>query len=835
VIPATRISPIGQKILSYLPAPTSPGQGAGGITNNFVLNTNEGRYWYNQPLVRWDHVFGEKDKFTAMYTQFHGFEYRSSNGFPQPAATGNTDNERTFNGVNLDWTHVLSPTAVLDVRGNVARFTQLSPGYNSQALGITPQSIGMTNMIHAPTVNTAVIPNISIGGMTGPLFGSGSYSWSPYTSWDLTPNVTWVRGKHTLHIGFEYRNEARGNVSLGNAYGAFTFNSDFTRQASGRSLVATDAFDSIAGILLGIPTGGNIDNNATSYDTRQYYAGYVQDDWKVNSHLTLNVGARYELQLPYLERYNRMDSVFNVNVVNPLSNQVLAAWNAAAAAYDANPANKYPYPAPPAAILGGYQFSGQNGLPRRQFYTDWTDAAPRLGFAYRIGDMTVIRGGVGVFYQSMTQTGGPQTGFSASTNYTNSLDGGVTPSACASGACAGSTPNGPYSLVNPFPNGLQAVPGSSLGYLTNVGNSVGNINNLTYKMPRTYQYSLGIQRQFPWAMVVDIGFGGNFAGNTPYGMDMNWPANAAGVALYQQAIADPNFFSRQVVNPFLGLVPTTSGLGSAKTISADKLMGNYPLWNGSSANNSTVTNNNIARQTFRSDAGLLRFEKRSFGDSDKSFGVVTWVLSYTFGKEYALLCCNTGFSWMTGDKNMRYQLDSNNKTQSVSFHGVWDLPLGKGKRFAGNVHGFTDKLASGWRLDYITSYISGWPVGFPNLINSCGVWANGDAQNQYHWFNNNPSCYSQFPANAGGFSYLPPRFSGNINTPAVPQLHLAIEKITNIGERYSLKFRAESFNLTNTPLRPPPSTTFPSTTFGVLPASQYNFPRIVQLALKLNF
>jgi hypothetical protein len=842
VIPATRLSPVGQKILSYLPAPNSPGTGAGGITNNFVANFNEGRYWYNQPLVRWDHVFSDKDKFTAMYTNFHGYEFRSTAGFAKPVATGNTDNERTFNGINLDETHVLSSTAVLDVRGNFMRFTQLSPGYNNQALGITAQSVGMTDMIHAPTVAAGVIPNINITGIantssttSNPLFGSGSYSWSPYTSWDLTPNVTWVRGKHTLHIGFEYRYEARGNVSLGNAYGSFTFNSNFTRQASGRSLVATDAFDSIASVLLGIPDSGNIDNNATSYNTRQYYAGYLQDDWKVNSRLALNLGVRYEVQLPYLERYNRMDSVFNVNVTNPLNDQVLAAWNTAKQAYDANPANKYPYPAAPAAILGGYQFAGQNGLPRRQFYPDWTTLAPRAGFAYRMGDKTALRGGVGVYYQSMTQTGAPQTGFSASTPYLNSLDGGVTPSACANGGCAGSTPSGPYSLVNPFPNGLQAAPGSSLGYLTNIGNSVGNINNLTYKIPRTYQYSLGIQRQLPWDMVIDVAFGGNFAGNTPYSMDMNWPQDAAGVALYQQAIADPNFFSRQVANPFLGIVPATSSLGSAKTISADKLMGNFPLWNGSASNNSTVQNGNIARGTFRSDAGQLRLEKRAFGKSEKSFGVMTWVLAYTFSKQYALLCCTSGFSWMTGDKNMRYQLDSNNKTQEMNLHGIWDVPFGKGQRFGASVHGVAGKLASGWRVDYILSYISGFPVGLPNLINSCGRWENGDAQNQYHWFNNDPSCYTQFPANAGGFSYLPPRFSGNVNNPAKPQLNLAIEKNTSLGEHYTLKFRAESFNLTNTPIRPGPSTTFPGTTFGVLPASQQNFPRLVQLALKLDF
>jgi hypothetical protein len=87
----------------------------------------------------------------------------------------------------------------------------------------------------------------------------------------------------------------------------------------------------------------------------------------------------------------------------------------------------------------------------------------------------------------------------------------------------------------------------------------------------------------------------------------------------------------------------------------------------------------------------------------------------------------------------------------------------------------------------------------------------------------------------GALSYLPPRFSGNVNNPAAPQFSVAIAKDINFGERYKVNFRAESFNISNTAIRPGPSTTFPSTTFGVLPESQQNFPRLVQLALKLFF
>src|SRR5205814_8581918 len=109
-----------------------------------------------------------------------------------------------------------------------------------------------------------------------------------------------------------------------------------------------DTYMGVASLLLGIPTSGGIDNNATSYITRPYYGWYAQDDWKVNDRLTLNIGLRYEFQLAYLERFNRMSSMFDINTANPLSDQILAKWNSLKASYDATNPN-YPYPAPPPA------------------------------------------------------------------------------------------------------------------------------------------------------------------------------------------------------------------------------------------------------------------------------------------------------------------------------------------------------------------------------------------------------------------------------------------------------------------------------------------------------
>jgi hypothetical protein len=328
-------------------------------------------------------------------------------------------------------------------------------------------------------------------------------------------------------------------------------------------------------------------------------------------------------------------------------------------------------------------------------------------------------------------------------------------------------------------------------------------------------------------MVIDARFAGNFAGNTPTGHDLGFPQDATGLALQNAAIADPAIFSATVPNPFLGILPDTTGLGTAAAVSRSSLLQKWPLWGG-------ISDSNVARATFRSDALQLKFQKRAGNASESILGALQWTYSWTFSKEYSLTCC-AGPSWINGDDNFRYALDSNNKTEAFAFSGVWDLPFGKGKRFASGHSGLADKLVSGWRADYIFTYISGYPVGLPNLINYCGRWDAGNAQNEFHWFNNDPSCYAQFPANAGGLSYLPPRFSGNVNNPAAPQLNLAIVKETSFRERYKLSIRVESFNLTNTPIRPGPSTSFPGTTFGVLPESQQNFPRLVQLAAKVYF
>jgi hypothetical protein len=816
VIPKSRISPVGAKILGVYPAETV----AGTLISNYVSN-NTGRYYYNQPMVRFDHVFGPNDKLYGMFTFQDGYEYRAN--FPKPAAApGNVDNKRTFTNVIVNYTRVISATTVFDVRASYYRFVQKTPGYNNEALKLTAtKDFGMTKMPNPPTSPGDIVPGFTVGGY-GQVFGNGSPlgTWTPETTYNLAPSLNMTRGRHNMRVGFDYKYRIIANGATGNSEGNFTFDGGLTRQATSRTLTNTDQFNGIATVLLGIPTSGSIAYNDTFYRTRPSYGFYFQNDWKINKRVTVNMGLRYDISPAYLERFNRRMAGFEPYTIHPLSDQILANWRTQKAAYDANPANKYPYPAVPAAITGTWLFAGVNNQPRRVLDTDYTNLAPRLGLAWQLGDKTVLRTGGGVFYENLNRDQSA-VGYAESTSYTGSLDGGKTPSACANNGCALGVPNGPYSLVDPYPQGISVPKGSALGSMAGVGNGV-TIVGRHYKIPRTYQYSFGIQRELPRATLVDISFSGNKQIFANYTFDMNWPAGAAGLALQNQAIQDTTFYSTSVNNPFFGILPQTSSRGASPTIGRSGLMQLFPMWGG-------MGNDGQQTAGYRSEQLQVRVEKRALGGQQSAGGVLLWVFAWTFGKEYEKNH-RLGAGWDT-TQPLYSEISNQDKTHSISFSGVWDLPFGKGRRFASGGNRIVNNVVGGWKADWIFTYVSGYPLGMPNLINKCGDW-HAKEQNESSWFNNDKSCYSQLPSNT--LRTLPDRFS-QIRQHQLPQLNAAMSKDFQVTERFRVNLKGESFNVTNSPIRTDPNTDINSADFGKLGFSQKNFPRFFQVAAKFYF
>jgi len=808
VIPQARISPIGAKILSYFPKANGPDLKA--LSQNFYATNNYGHYRYDQPMVRWDHVVSEKDKFYTLFTYQHGQEYRDSTGFGPPAGSGDVGSQRTDQNYMAAWTHVLSPTAVLDVRGSFGRFTAIFPRYTD--FNLTTDKIGMANMPHAPTWTKNTVPQISLSGFTT-LFGlSGAgniFTWNTYNQWNFAPSLSKTRGKHNLHVGFEYNYVANGNVSPGWSNGTFSFDSTWTRQLSGTGQGTYDGA-AIASMLLGVPASGYIDHNDTQYRTRPYLGFYVQDDYKIARKVTLNLGLRYDVQIPWLERFNRENRGWDYTSKSPISDQVLANWARMKAAYDAaNP--KYPYPAPPAQLTGGFLFPGVGGQPRRLYNTDATNLGPRIGVAWQVLPKTVIRAGGGIYYQSPTQ-GGTTNGFSMRTNYTSSLDG-MTPS-------SGGSLTGPYSLNNPFPAGFQSPLGSGNGLMTNIGQSSGGYDSPGFKIPRTYQYSFGIQQELPWRVLAEISYAGNYQIYTTLG----WEQDNYSLADFNKGHDDAQYLSRQLQNPFYGVpgIPVTATLGASATTAASNLMRPFPQF--------TSINNNLAQWGhYRYDALQVKMEKRVLGGA--STGVMTWALSYAFSK--AMQQSSRFESWNLQEPMVK-ELDSQDKPQNLSFSGVWDLPFGKSRKFVNINNRIADTLVSNWRFDWVLTYVSGYPVGWTSsgYYNSCGEY-HAKHQTANSWINNDKSCYA-IPVPPNTLRQFPDRFP-DIRQITKPQMNIALEKTVKFSERYRFQFRAESFNLSNTPIPGGVDVSVTSSRFGMLPTSQQNWPRLVQLAAKIHF
>ena len=174
----------------------------------------------------------------------------------------------------------------------------------------------------------------------------------------------------------------------------------------------------------------------------------------------------------------------------------------------------------PEGIYGGLLFAGKDGQSNQPYDTDWTALAPRIGIAWQFAPKTVLRAGGGLFYRPQTQEN-TTTGFTQPTAYKTSLDG-MTPSA--------KTLNGPYSLVNPFPDGLLPVAGASLGLLTNIGNGI-SYDSRKVPMPRSYQYSLAIERELPGGIIVEVSYTGNTSVKDTYSQNVDEAGGLTDAAL----------------------------------------------------------------------------------------------------------------------------------------------------------------------------------------------------------------------------------------------------------------------------------------------------------------
>ena len=814
IIPANRLSPVGVAIINAYPAPNTGAPGA--VVNNFIASPNISSDHFRNWIGRVDESVGEKERMFFRYAHNRRNQIdNGANGFTGAGRDAQDPLVRINDNAVADFLTVLSPSTLFDLRFGFARFIQAA--YRTTVNNFDDTTLGFSPNFSANQRFNFLPPRIIDGTGAYPTFGTRNPNSNITNLLSFEPNLSIVKGRHSLRIGADLR-DTRTNVAGGSfLYGAgqFTFDRGFTQ--ANPEAASSASGSPMASLILGVPSSGILQYVPQLAYRWGYYGMYVQDDIKLTQKLTVNVGVRYDIEGSPDERYNRQNRGWDFTQPNPLANLVRNA-------------NLSDCPAC-ANLTGGLQFPGINNQPRGAYNIRYGDIQPRIGAAFSLTPLTVIRGGFGIFYLPTAEYGGA-LGFAANTPYVAALPGG---------GINNFTPTTNFATGNPFPpapglvNGLVTPTGSSLGYATALGNSI-IFSNPNHDIPHVYQYSFGVERQLPFDTKLDVEYVGSRSYHINTGENNVGPArdlNANSAAQYAAAQQNPNYFNQKVANPFAGLLPNNPSLNGA-TISRQQLLKPYPEF-------TTV------QEAFES-VGKLWYDSLQVSATKRYSAHLVLALAYTFSKN---LDATTFIN--PQDPAPTKQLAASDRPQRLVLSGVYQLPFGKGRKLLGNVNRGWEQLVGGWEYNFIGTLQSGTPLSYPtgiNLIadprvsnqsnslyfNDCVLQTNGtslapDAARRNFVPCTNPAwqLQSQFSLQTV------PNNSSVLRNPSRATWDMSLNKSFIFSERISAQFRLEAFNVFNTPILGAPNTSPSNLAFGLVTANQSNFPRNVQLGFKFNF
>jgi hypothetical protein len=796
-IPANRIDPAGLKLLKLYPAPNAPG-----VFSNFFATGLKGRYSYNQPMVKIDREFGEKTHVYGMFAWWRGHEFRNTNGLEGAGQQGNILTERDATTVVLDATHTFSPTKIGDLRISFSRFHSNFPD-GALAAGtatLTAGDLGL-NMPHIPTTNKNFAPEITLADPYQNMIGN-QISIGMDNTYTIAPSLTHIHGRHNFRYGADLWLLQRANPGVGNPNGTFDFGPVFT-QKNPNSRGQNDGLG-LASMLLGYPDGGSVQDTQTYFAGYEYFGFYFQDDFKLRSNLTLNLGLRWDDERSIKERFNRLNAGFCFTCVNPINSQVKL------------PATLPDGATPVSQLNGGLLFAGVNGAPDRVYKNYLDHFQPKFGIAWAITSKTVLRAGFGISYATGIEAG-TTTGFSQTTGYVSSLDGNL-------------TPTNSFKSGTPFPNGFVRAIGSTLGLMTGLGTGLG-FDQPNRQIPRVLQWSLGIQRELPGQVVLDVSYVGTHSSQlrTPYQFNSIPTSEAVAIG--------PTALLQRLPNPFKGILPPTTGLGTASTVTQLQLMLPFPEFTGAFSN--TEPNG-----TSSYNALQVRFQKR-LSNSSAALRNLSIITSFTYSKAMQSIDYLNNGAIQDPIHDFFHRVAPFDRTLSFNVGFVYGLPIGSGGLLAKDAKGPLQAVIGDWQMIGSVADASGVPIGLPNIIFNCPNHPSISVPNPHggEWlYNENMSCYQNVPADVPRTF---PLSSSHLRQPWEPQANVALQKQWKIMENRSLQFKAEAFNVANTVIfggvntninQPP--TINPNGTasgFGTINLQQQNFPRQIQFSLKFLF
>ncbi len=541
VIPASRLSQTALNIIAaYYPPPNLPGAKPSGVNYTIPSVQTNG---FDNHTFRLDDAIGERHRlfFRANLNQrTQAMQQRFAGG------AGN-DGDRDNLGLGIDDAYIIGGNFLADVRYSYTRYVD---DYQPPTAGLNLTTLGFSqtyvNQIRAIDPRNLMLPDIAPTGYPELNGQAMTRLASDIHAFGL--DFTRPTSNHIVRFGGEYRIYRDSSANTGRSAGKIDFNTTWTLGPLSTS-AASPMGEGMASFLLGLPTDGSFDVNPSLAQQYQVSGSYAQDTWKVKPHLTVSLGVRWEYEIPLTERYNRSVRGFDPNAWLSISTAVQAAY--AKSPIPQIPKNAFP-------VSGGLTFAGAGGEPRTLWSSDTHNLAPRLGMAWLIGPRTVLRASFGMFYDVARQNA-IQTGFSKSTSLVASTNSGQT-----------------YvdSLDNPFPGGISLPTGSSLGAMTNVGQSISAFPS-RLRNPYVERWETALQRELGNSQaVLQIAYVGSRGTHLRVSPQLDpIPAQYLSASPFYNSAVN-TMLTASVANPFYPLLPSTSLSGS--TVATGQLLRPYP-------------------------------------------------------------------------------------------------------------------------------------------------------------------------------------------------------------------------------------------------------------------
>jgi len=806
VIPSSMIDPIAQNTIKLFPPPTSLGDPVTGY-NNFSK-----KLVYPAPVYRLDgridQNFSEKSRLTGRFSMS-----QETDNIPDPFLAAYQSVYKTRQ-IALEHTWTPSPSLLWTNRISFIRY------YNPYLYNtpVDPLTLGWPSVLILNSwYDKKAFPDIG--------FSSGNYqglvtdlccttSSEADNQWMFASLLNKVIHSHNLKFGGERRIYLNNFFQPGDTSGGFDFGPDLTAQSVFNP--ADFQGNDLASFLLGWGDDGTVGAVPAVANKSMETSFFAQDEWKVSQRLTLNLGLRYEWSTPYSERYNHnqfscwsCDSGIMVPALGP-------DW-------------------PGKEIYGTSILAGSN---QRHANPDYSNLAPRLGFAYRLNDKTAVRGGAGIYYgmsyATNWQYGG--TAWNKDISIIFSKDGNITP----------------YStLENPFPVGFVGPQQGKYGPLTEWGYGNGNHNSLEFHNGTIYQWNIGIERQVSPSTLIEVNYSANRSVHLPWNFKPITRGNRNYVSIADREKWGTSGLAALVPNPFQYLFTQVSGMPAPifnepdsiyndPSIPRLNLLRPYPQFDGT-----------FAGLPFFAASGSyqslqVRFERRT------SRGL-SFTGSYTFSKFISTSDegANAWIGKLTGgapqDLNnlaAENSISGNDTPHRLAFALIYELPLGRGRLVGRNMNRGLDAVVGGWRVTTFTTLQTGQPIDVrtshnrisggsqrPNLSGQPCSGASVDAvvDGTANYFN-----ISSFSSPGDQIAGSAPRYFSNCRVPGIHNMDFGIAKQFQIREGMHVEARGEFFNFLNTPRFNYPAASFGSGSFGTI-NSQANGPRGGQLGFRFVF